>query len=277
VVNQTLPAFGHSWGEWGLAKQAACEENGYESRTCMICAETENKEIAALGHDFVLKEIAPDDGVNGEIYYVCTRNCGKCAVCEVSETGEKSIGEVCTSEEVYEKTTEIPATSFNTYNRVQSNYNYVNRGASLRIDNNSAADVQALRFTSSMLVPNGATVEDFGYIVTREDYFTSLKNFVLGGNKVAGTSLKNGKYSTFQTDKGEVKTFNIVIGVQLENWSYKYIARPYIIYSFAGETYTVYDQCYSERSVDMLAQSIVNSPNETNYVKNYIQSKIIDR
>ena len=53
--------------------------------------------------------------------------------------------------------------------------------------------------------------------------------------------------------------------------------RPYIVYTYAGETFTVYDEIYASRSVDYVAQRIVDSPLERADVKAYIQTKILDR
>ena len=277
VVRQVIPAFGHSWTAWEESEAPTCESTGKLCKSCMICATQEYKDIDPLGHDMVEQVKNPEDGSEGMIYYVCSRNCGKYATCAVQADGTKTMGEICTYEALEEHTADIPTTSFNTYYREESKFNYVNRGASLRIDENADADKQAMRFCSSMLMPQGAEVLDFGYIYTRADYFKSLKKFVLGGDHVASTSVKDGKYSTFQTPQGEVKTFNIVINVSAENWSYDYMARPYIVYTFAGQTFTVYDAMYAARSVDFVAQKIMTSPTETQFVKDYIRAKIIDR
>ena len=276
TVTQSTPAYGHSWSEWEESVAATCEAEGTLTRTCMICSAEEHQVTQPLGHDMVLKTTTPEDGKQGMFYYACSRNCGKYASCEIDEDNIKHIGEVCEQAQLEELTTDIPTASFNTYNRKEVNYNYVNRGASLRIDEKST-DTQSMRFSASMLLPKDVEIVDFGYIYTRSDYFKSLKKFVLGGNNVASTSVKNGKYSTFQTAQGEVKTFNVVIQVKQENWNYDFIARPYIIYHFAGETFTVYDEMYASRSVDYIAARIMESPLETQYVKDYIQSKIIDR
>ena len=178
---------------------------------------------------------------------------------------------------VSEQTAAIPTTEFNTYTRADNSYSYINRGASLRIDKNAAADTQAMRFSASMLKPQGVEIVDFGYIYPREDYFKSLKKFVLGGDNVVATSVKNGKFSTFETQKGDVITFNVVLNIKMENWAYNYIARPYIVYQYAGETYTVYDAMYAARSVDYVAGMILNSPLESDYVKDYVAQKIVNR
>ena len=273
VITQTLPAYGHSWSEWAVKTTPTCEQEGINERYCLICTEEETEPVSALGHDFVLKTKAPDNGAEGMIYYECTRHCGKYASCVMDAQGEKQVGEVCEQEELEAKTIEIPTAAFNTYDREDGAYNYVNRGAALRIDYNGDFDKQALRFCASMTVPEGAEVIDFGYIYTRSDYF-KIKKFVLGGDNVFATSVINGKYTKYQTALGEVRTFNVVLAINRENWDYDYIARPYIIYSFAGETYTVYDSMYSNRSVNFVANKVLNSPYESSYVKNYIQSKI---
>lgn len=277
VITQSIPAFGHSFTEWEESKAATCEIPGQLSRSCMICAKEETHDTEALGHNMVEKVKNPDDGSAGMIYYECARGCGKYASCHIEADGTKSVGEACEFEALSGETEAIPTTSFNTYNRVESNFNYVNRGGSLRIDENAPADKQAMRFCSSMLVPENVEIIDFGYIYTREDHFKSLKKFVLGGDNVASTSILNGKYTTFQTDKGEVRTFNIVINVDMENWGYEYIARPYIVYRFAGQTFTVYDGMYASRSVNYLADRVYNSPTEAAFVKEYVWNKILNR
>ena len=275
VVREELKAFGHSWTEWAQKDAPTCEQAGRMSRSCMICGEPGYDPIPALGHDMVEKTRTPEDGTQGMIYYECSRGCGKYAPCHIEADGTKSIGAVCEYAALEADTVEIPTATFNTYNRVESNYDYSMRGGSLRIDENAPADKQDLRFCASLLIPQNAEVLDFGYIYTRVDYFSTLKKFVLNGNHVASLSVKDGYYSTFQTEQGEVKTFNIVIGVDKDNWAYEYIARPYIIYRFAGETYTVYDSIYASRSVNYIAQQVMASPYETEFVKEYVQNKIL--
>ena len=275
VITETIPAPGHSWGEWNKEKEPDCEQSGKYTRVCSTCQTVDEQIIDPLGHDMVLQVKAPNDGSAGMYYYQCSRNCGKYACCTIDAAGEKQVGEICDSmAELKGETTDIPAPKFNSYYRAESKFNYVNRGAALRIDEKAPEDKQAMRFASSVLLPAGAELVDFGYIYTTSDYFKTLKTFVIGGKNVADFSMVNGHYSTFQTDKGEVKTFNLVINVSKENWSKDFIARPYIIYSFGGETFTIYDQIYTSRSVMYVAQNVLQSPNEMQYVKDYIQNKI---
>lgn len=48
---ETIPATGHSFGEWKVTRAATCTEKGVETREC-ACGETETREIAATGHKF---------------------------------------------------------------------------------------------------------------------------------------------------------------------------------------------------------------------------------
>ncbi len=275
VITETIPAPGHTWGEWNKEKEPTCEESGRYTRICSTCQTEDELILEPLGHDMLLQTKAPNDGSAGMYYYVCGRNCGKYACCTIDESGAKSVGEICDSMAALKgKTLDIPAPKFNAYYRAESNFNYVNRGAALRIDKDAPNDTQAMRFASSVLLPAGAELVDFGYIYTTSDYFRTLKTFVLGGKNVAEYSMVNGHYSTFQTDKGEVKTFNLVINVNKENWNKDFIARPYIVYSFEGETFTIYDQIYASRSVMYVAQNVLQSPTELQFVKDYIQNKI---
>ena len=50
VSTTTIPATGHSYGDWVTVKPADCTENGEKSHTCAVCSNTENETIAALGH-----------------------------------------------------------------------------------------------------------------------------------------------------------------------------------------------------------------------------------
>ena len=48
----TVAATGHSFGEWKTSKLPTCIEDGYDSRACKGCDETENTVIPATGHSF---------------------------------------------------------------------------------------------------------------------------------------------------------------------------------------------------------------------------------
>ncbi|MBQ6381192.1 MAG: leucine-rich repeat domain-containing protein [Clostridia bacterium] len=275
---QTIEALGHNWSDWAALTAPTCEEGGTLARSCARCQIEEEKHADALGHDMVLKTKNPESGVEGVMYYECARGCGKFANCVMDAQGEKGPGEVYEAQQqATASSLDIPTATFNTYNCSEYRYNYVNRGASLRIDEKAAQDVQAIRFAASMLIPKDAEIVDFGFIYTREDCFKSMKKFVLGGANVYSTSVINGKYTKHQTAQGEVRTFNVVLNLNKENWSYGYMVRSYIIYQFAGETFTVYDGMFSNRSVDYIARQIMQSPTERQSVKDYVQEKIINR
>lgn len=65
---------------WETVTAATCTTPGADKRVCFTCGHTENKDVAALGHDYVTQPIDPDnyhgDGVSSSGYVdVCTR-CG---------------------------------------------------------------------------------------------------------------------------------------------------------------------------------------------------------
>ncbi|MBE6818909.1 MAG: leucine-rich repeat domain-containing protein, partial [Ruminococcaceae bacterium] len=169
--SETIEALGHQWSDWEALTAPTCEEGGTLTRSCARCHSTEEKDVDALGHDMVLQTKNPESGKEGVMYYVCARGCGKYATCVVNAQGEKEPGEVYEAQqEAAQASLEIPTATFNTYNCIEYNYNYVNRGAALRIDPKAPLDTQAVRFASSMLIPQGegVEIEDFGYIYTRE-------------------------------------------------------------------------------------------------------------
>lgn len=49
VRTETIPALGHTFGEWAVTKAPTCTEKGVEERTCS-CGAKETREIAAKGH-----------------------------------------------------------------------------------------------------------------------------------------------------------------------------------------------------------------------------------
>ena len=63
----------HSFGEWTTVTEATCTEKGLEERKCE-CGETETREVAALGHDYVVHEVVPPTCTkSGYTVYKCTR------------------------------------------------------------------------------------------------------------------------------------------------------------------------------------------------------------
>ena len=57
---ETIPATGHTWGEWKVTKEATCTDAGEKTRTCTVCKETETGTIDALGHDYQWKTTADE-------------------------------------------------------------------------------------------------------------------------------------------------------------------------------------------------------------------------
>ena len=68
---QTPSVHVHSWSGWNTVKNSTCEGAGEETRTCLICGETETKRLSPLGHRYVV-ESENDRYTN----YRCS-NCGK--------------------------------------------------------------------------------------------------------------------------------------------------------------------------------------------------------
>ena len=57
VEQETIPATGHSWGQWTLTKPATSETEGEETRACTVCAQTETRPVDKLTHPFT--DVAP--------------------------------------------------------------------------------------------------------------------------------------------------------------------------------------------------------------------------
>lgn len=275
-IEEYTPAFGHDYGEWIVDSTPTCESAGSRHRVCARpeCGYVDVDHIEALGHDYQLIIDDPQDCFTGKYYYQCD-TCNKYFTCQVDEQGNKSPGESGTKSEVVKKTAPIPTVEFNNYNRVQSNYNYNTRGASLKIDDSNGPDKQAMRFCASVLLPQGASIIDYGYIFS--PVFTSYKKFVIGGANVTDVSLINGNHSTFNTSKGTVYTFNLVINVDRAHWEDDFYTRPYITYTYAGETFTVYDALHTSRSVMGIAQQVVASAFERESTKEYFNAKIFGK
>ena len=267
----------HTWGAWHTDKEPQCEMTGVKSRVCEACSFRAQESVPVLGHQMELMTREPTDGKNGLMYYVCANGCSRCATCVTDAQGNAAVGETCTEETLQEKTLAVPTTQFNTYYSESEHYTYNTRGAALRIDEKETENTQAMRFIASMNLPRGVEIEDYGFVCTREDKYRSLSKFVIGGKDVADISVKGGKYTDHTAEESSVRTFNLVIRIEKENWGYNYLVRPYITYNFAGVSFTVYDSMFAARSVDYVAQKIMASSSEPQFVKNYVQSKIIDR
>ena len=52
VLNISVPAKGHSWGEWEITQQATCEIKGIQTRSCSECGASETEEIPTIEHSY---------------------------------------------------------------------------------------------------------------------------------------------------------------------------------------------------------------------------------
>ena len=50
-VVETIPATGHTWGEWEVVEEATEDEEGLEQRTCSVCGGEQTREIAKVDDD----------------------------------------------------------------------------------------------------------------------------------------------------------------------------------------------------------------------------------
>ena len=51
-TGSSIPAKGHTWGQWKTTKKATCTEAGIETHECRKCGKTEERETKVLGHDW---------------------------------------------------------------------------------------------------------------------------------------------------------------------------------------------------------------------------------
>ncbi|MBR2589670.1 MAG: hypothetical protein IKE65_01975 [Clostridia bacterium] len=203
----------------------------------------------------------PHDGVDGSYYVMCS----ECSAMIDSGT--------------------LAAPHFNTYEHPA--YSYANRGASLRVESESAqSDTQGMRFAASCKVPEDATVTDFGFVYTQTSNLNGGKEpadnstpnvgmLVDGGVNVHKMSMKDGHYTIYDQDDGSVYTFNLVLILsKLRNeWNIHCAARSYITYELNGVSVTVYDVTYSSRCAANIAQMVLDNPYELPEVRNYIAAK----
>ena len=57
--DDTVPAKGHSWGEWTVDKPATCKQTGVQTHTCTDCGVVEFQEIPMTQHNFVETTVNP--------------------------------------------------------------------------------------------------------------------------------------------------------------------------------------------------------------------------
>ncbi len=182
----------------------------------------------------------------------------------------------------------LPNPVFNT--AVQSYYDYSNRGASLCYSEDEAAlpDTQHIRFPASVVVPAGATVEDFGCVYTWTMYLNggaepddntpvNVEGLVIGEPLVSQKSILNSNDPHYtahpQSDGSTVYTFNLKFNNKKEDWNKHYAVRSYVTYNFDGVSVTVYDRTYSSRSSAYIAKCVMENPNELESAKQIIGTK----
>ena len=78
-----VPALGHSFGDWTVTQNPACENKGTEKRICVGCGREETRDIAAFGHDY--EQTAVDPGCMEKGYTLHT-----CSVCNDSYTDSET-------------------------------------------------------------------------------------------------------------------------------------------------------------------------------------------
>ena len=78
IIQEEIPAAGHSFGEWKIITKASCEQSGVQSRTCQNCQKTETETVPATGHSFgewkiITKASCEQSGVQSRICQNCQK------------------------------------------------------------------------------------------------------------------------------------------------------------------------------------------------------------
>ena len=78
IIQEEIPAAGHSFGEWKIITKASCEQSGVQSRTCQNCQKTETETVPATGHSFgtwkiITKASCEQSGVQSRICQTCQK------------------------------------------------------------------------------------------------------------------------------------------------------------------------------------------------------------
>ena len=89
---EILKAIGHDFGEWTQTTAPTCTEAGEETRYCSRCDATENRDVAALGHDYVSVVTEPTCAEQGYTTYTCSR-CGDSCVDNYTEVVDHTPGD----------------------------------------------------------------------------------------------------------------------------------------------------------------------------------------
>ena len=103
-TGSSIPAKGHTWGQWKTTKKATCTEAGIETHECRKCGKTEERETKVLGHDWddwkVTKEATcTETGVKTR---TCKRDASHTETETIAKTGhdytEKVVPPTCESD-----------------------------------------------------------------------------------------------------------------------------------------------------------------------------------
>ena len=71
VTSVSVTPHTHSFGNWTVTKAATCDAAGIQTRSCS-CGETETASIAALGHNYTSKVVAPTASADGYTLHTCS-------------------------------------------------------------------------------------------------------------------------------------------------------------------------------------------------------------
>ena len=121
------PAHTHSYGSWITTKAATCTTAGTKTRTCS-CGQTETATIAATGHSYTVKTVAPTCTAGGYTLHTCS----KCGVsykdAETNAVGHnythKIVAPTCTSEGYTLHTCKTCGYSYKDATTVKTAHNY---------------------------------------------------------------------------------------------------------------------------------------------------------
>ena len=248
-------------------------------------------------HQYSLRKQLPSDKTNGYEYLICIE-CGQLFEASAENDTLKPVGKFDSVEEA-EAVSLVPAPAFNIFS--SDGYEYNQHAGSLRVSESEEftdfkATTQGLRFTASVQIPDGISfrigadedlpqIIDVGYVYSQTKLINDdTDNLVLNADNVYSISVKSKNTGAFDgsnwsglTYHSEEKTltYNLVINVKACNWAEDYCARAYVTYSYKGFSYTVYDSAYSSRSVEFIANEVINSPTESEQAKEYCRAKIL--
>ena len=303
----------HTYNSGEVVNSATCTEDGITKYTCNYCDYHYNDTTipVATGHTncTLHTKAVNSSSANSFVkaYYICD-DCGKYipAVYSNNEYAPVDTSANATVYNSYEAVQEsdagsgnsIPCPAFNILTGIY-NYNYSTRGASLKIKDPDYVDKntrQGIRFAGSVNIPVGVDynvrsesankVIDFGFVYSQTELIdNNIENLVEGAPNVYKSSVvaNNADKAQFNDFSGvsyhseeNALTFNLLINIKARNWTKDYCARTYIRYIYNGIEYTVYDSSFHSRSVKYIAQRAVQNPLETETVRQFCQTKILN-